>query len=44
MQNPIAIIGLLEEHGIWMIDRRTWQQSLAKKAQAIGVFRSFDKC
>jgi digeranylgeranylglycerophospholipid reductase len=28
---------LSKEHGIWMIDRSTWQKSLATKAQELGV-------
>jgi len=30
-------VHFLEDHGIWMIDRSTWQKSLAKRAQALGV-------
>jgi len=30
-------VHFLENHGIWMIDRSTWQKSLAKKALALGV-------
>lgn len=31
-------VRFLEDQGIWMIDRSTWQKSLAKRAQALGVF------
>jgi len=31
------IFNLREDHGFWMIDRGIWQQSLAKRAQALGV-------
>lgn len=30
-------IHLLEDYGLWMIDRSTWQKELAKRAQQIGV-------
>ena len=30
-------IHLLKDYGLWMIDRSTWQQELAKRAQLMGV-------
>ena len=35
--NKDHLYNLREDHGFWMIDRGIWQQSLARRAQALGV-------